>query len=252
MEMDTRQYVVGIDVAKHAHVVCALAIPSGAIHLAPQSIAATRAGYDQLLAQLTRWGPPQLILLGLEATEVLWEPLYEVLTHAGYAVLVLNPRQTVSWAASLGLRAKTDQTDAYTLARGLAAGLARASTIPSDFVQSLRTLTRTRRDFVTIQTALEQHVHSELATLFPEFLTHLPMKANLKTPALLRLLLRYCTAEDFAQAPPEGFANELMALNPKRWTRSHAVDWHVPRLRAGERWSYAARWCACSWSSCWI
>ena len=70
------------------------------------------------------------MLIGLEATGVLWEPLYDALTQAGYSVLVLNPRQTASWAASLGLRAKTDEADALTLARGLLAGLARARPCP--------------------------------------------------------------------------------------------------------------------------
>lgn len=223
MDRDTLRYVVGIDVAKHAHVVCALEVPSGAVHCAPRTVPATRVGYEQLLAHLMSWGPPETMLLGLEATGVLWEPLYEVLTRAGYEVLVLNPRQTVAWSASLGLRAKTDRTDASTLARGLAAGLARASTIPSEFVQSLRTLTRTRRDLVMIQTSLEQQLQSELHVLFPEFLAQLPMKANLKTPALLQLLRRFCTAEDFAQASPEVLAADLMALNPKRWTRAHAL-----------------------------
>jgi transposase len=63
-------------------------------------------------------------------------------------VLVLNPRQTVSWAASRGLRAKTDRVDAMTLARGLLAGRGRASALPDEVVQSLRTLTRARRDLV--------------------------------------------------------------------------------------------------------
>ena len=53
-------------------------------------------------------------------------------------MLLLNPRQTASWASSLGLRAKTDGIDAQTLARGLLAGLARASTLPSEAVQALR------------------------------------------------------------------------------------------------------------------
>jgi transposase len=61
---------------------------------------------------------------------VRWEPLYDALTQAGYTVLVRNPRQTASWASSLGLHATTDNADALTLARGLLAGLARASTLP--------------------------------------------------------------------------------------------------------------------------
>jgi transposase len=67
-------------------------------------------GYAQLLTWLGTWvAEPASILVGLESTGSLCEPVDEALTRAGYAVLVLNPRQTVSWAASLGLRAQTDQ-----------------------------------------------------------------------------------------------------------------------------------------------
>src|SRR5258708_35102440 len=109
-----------------------------------------------------------MFLIGLEATGPLWEPLYDSLTQHGYAVVLLNPRQTASWAASLGLRAKTDGLDAHTLARGLLAGWARASTVPDETVQALRTLTRTRRDLVQSQSAARQRLHDELAPGCPE------------------------------------------------------------------------------------
>src|SRR5262245_30887794 len=160
---------VGIDVAKQAHVVCALEVPSGAVRQKPSRIEASAEGFAVLRAWLQDWGSPETILLGLEATGPLWEPLYEYLTQAGYGVLLLNPRQTASWAASLGLRAKTDGLDAQTLARGLVAGLARASTLPSETVQALRTLTRARRDLIQTRSAARQRVHDELVVLFPEF-----------------------------------------------------------------------------------
>jgi transposase len=106
--------VVGIDVAKHSHVVGALEAPGGALRHAPNSIEATADGYAQQHGWLADWGVPETILLGLEATGTLWEPLYETLTQAGYQVLLLTPRQTASWASSLGLRAKTDGIDAHT------------------------------------------------------------------------------------------------------------------------------------------
>jgi len=85
--------------------------------------ARVRVASDARTAHLGAFrGEPGALLLGLEATGCLWEPLYEDLTRAGYTVLVLNPRQTVAWAAGLGLRAKTDGIDAHTVARGLLAG----------------------------------------------------------------------------------------------------------------------------------
>src|SRR5258708_21472677 len=120
-----------------------------------------------------------MFLIGLEATGPLWEPLYDALSHAGYAVVLLNPHQTASWAASLGLRAKTDGLDAHTLARGLLAGWARASTVPDETVQALRTLTRTRRDLVQSPRAARQRLHDELGPVFPELGGHLPSHADL-------------------------------------------------------------------------
>lgn len=158
--------VVGSDVAKEAHVVCALEAPNGAVRQRAPRIAATTEGYAQVRHWLLAWGAPAEVLIGLEATGVLWEPLSEAVTQAGYTVLVLNPRQTSSWAASLGLRAKTDGIDAHTLARGRLSGSARASSLPSQTVQALRTLTRTRRDLVQSQTAARQRLQDELVPLF--------------------------------------------------------------------------------------
>jgi transposase len=124
------QCVVGIDVAKRVHVVCALEAPRGVLRHKPSQIEATREGSARLLSWLATWRAgtqPETVLIGLEATGVLWEPLDDALTQAGYRVLVRNPRQTASWAASRGLRAKTAAADALTLARGLRAGLARWS-----------------------------------------------------------------------------------------------------------------------------
>jgi transposase len=98
--------VVGIDVAKQAHVVCALEAPSGGIRHKPSRIEATAEGHARLCSWLETWGNPEQTVIGLEATGQLWEPLYDALTQAGYTVLVLNPRQTASWASSLGLRAR--------------------------------------------------------------------------------------------------------------------------------------------------
>jgi transposase len=217
--------VVGIDVAKQAHMVCALDAPSGAVRHKPSRIAATAEGHARLRAWLESWGTPATILLGLEATGPLWEPLYESRTQAGYTVLLLNPRQTASWASSLGLRAKTDGLDAHTLARGLLAGLARASTLPSDTIQALRALTRARRDLIQSRTAARQRLHDELVVLFPEFvrfLSTLPGHPDLGEPAVLQLLSTYGSAQALAQVPLEELARALERLRAGRWGQDQA------------------------------
>jgi len=217
--------VVGIDVAKQAHVVCALEVPSGVVRHPPSRIEATAEGVALLRSWLETWGAPERILIGLEATGPLWEPLYEHLTQAGYGVLLLNPRQTSSWASSLGRRAKTDGLDAQTLARGLLAGWARASTLPSESVQALRTLTRTRRDLIQSRTATRQRLHDELVTLFPEFvrfLSTLPGRTDLGAPAVLALLRRYSSAQALAQVSLAELTTTLDQLSGGRWGGAQA------------------------------
>ncbi len=138
--------VVGIDVAKTSPVVCALEAPGGAVRLTSTSLPARAAGSAQLVGWLRAGGQASTRLIGLESTGSRWEPLDDRLVQEGDGVARLNPHQTASWAASLGRRAKTDGIDARTLARGLLAGGARASTVPDATVQARRTLTRTRRD----------------------------------------------------------------------------------------------------------
>jgi transposase len=216
--------VVGIDVAKSAHVVCALEAPSGAVRLKSTPIAATAAGYAQLVGWLNTWaaGDPARLLIGLESTGSLWEPLYDALTQAGYGVLLLNPHQTASWATSLGLRAKTDGIDAHTLARGLLAGWARASSVPDETVQALRTLTRTRRDLVASQSAARQRLHDELVPVFPELVSHLPEHADLGAPAVLHLLSRHSSAQALAQVPLNELSRVLEEVSERHWGRAQA------------------------------
>lgn len=218
------QYVVGIDVAKRSHTVCAIAAPAGTIHLRPRAIPATAEGYAALCSLLRSWGPPETILLGLEATGCLWEPLYESLTHAGYTVLVLNPRQTASWATSLGLRAKTDGIDAHTLARGILAGYARASNLPSETVQELRALTRARQDLIHAQTAAKQRLRDELVLVFPELPQYRPQNCDLFTPALLHLLVSYPSAQALAAASPEDLLSRVHAVSGGRWGEGEATE----------------------------
>ena len=216
--------VVGIDVAKTAHVVCALDAPSGSVRLKSTPIPATADGYARLVGWLREWDgdEPGTLLIGMESTGSLWEPLYDALTQASYPVVLLNPHQTAAWATSLGLRAKTDGIDAHTLARGLLAGWARASAVPDETVPALRTLTRARRDLVASQSAARQRLHDELVPVFPELVSHLPEHADLGASAVLRLLSVYSSAQALAHAPLDDVVRTLAEVSAGRWGPAHA------------------------------
>jgi len=125
----------------------------------------------------------------------------------------------------LGLRAKTDGIDAHTLARGLLAGLARASTLPTETVQALRTLTRARRDLIEDRTAAMQRLHDELVVLFPElvrFLLQLPGRNTLASAAVLDLLVIYPSAHAVVSAGLSPLGATMAQVSNGRWTLAHA------------------------------
>jgi hypothetical protein len=77
----------------------------------------------------------------------------------------------------------------------------------------LRTLTRAREDLVHGQTPAKQRLRDELVVLFPELPHHTPERCDLFTPAVLRLLERYSSAQAMAHAVPEEFARWVRAVS---------------------------------------
>ena len=108
---------------------------------------------------------------------------------------------------------------------GLLAGLARASTLPCETVQALRTLTRARRDLIQTRTATRQRLHDEWVTLFPEFvrlLPTLPGRTDLGEPAVLALLRTYSSAQALAHV-------SLDANSRRGWSRCVAAAGDMTR-----------------------
>jgi transposase len=107
--------------------------------------------------------------------------------------------------------------DAQTLARGLLAGYARASVLPSETIQALRELTRARRDLVQSQTAARQRLQDELVVVFPELPGHTPGRCDLATPTVMHLLGTYGSAQALATAPLGDVAALLEQHSGGRW-----------------------------------
>jgi len=126
------------------------------------------------------------------------------------------------------VRAKTDGIDAHTLARGLLAGWARASTVPDETVQALQALTRARRDRVQSQRPARQRLHDELVLVVPELASHLPDRTDLGAPAIRRLLghdssaQAQALAQALAQAPLDAVSQVLREASGQRWARTQA------------------------------
>ena len=106
-------YYIGIDVAKHHHDAIALDA-TGQVVLRPFRFLNTRAGVEQLIAQLEALN--EEVRIAMESTGHYWIPLYEYLADRDYAVTVFNPLQIKAYR-QVGIRkAKTDRIDSRYIA----------------------------------------------------------------------------------------------------------------------------------------
>jgi transposase len=129
----------GLDVHKQTVVACVRIAGGGPLVQEVQTFETTTSGLLKLCDWLQSFGVQHV---AMEATGVYWKPVWHVLE--GHFELVLANAAHVKNVPGR----KTDVNDATWLADLLAHGLIRASFVPPAAVQDLRSLTRTRKQFV--------------------------------------------------------------------------------------------------------
>ena len=120
--------------------------------------------------QLARDLPPASVV-GMEATGELHVVLADTLVKHGHTVFVINPRWIHNYGKSLGLRGKTDRTDAALIARFVAAeklGL-HPYAPPSAQHRELRKLLLQRRKLVELKVATRQSLGKAGALIVKQF-----------------------------------------------------------------------------------
>lgn len=143
----------GLDVHKETVVACVRIARDGPPLQEVRTFATTTSGLLALADWLESFGVTHA---ALEATGVYWKPVWHVLE--GHFELVLANAAHVKNVPGR----KTDVSDAMWLADLLAHGLIRASFVPPVAVQELRTLTRTRKQFVREKGAHVQRIEKLL------------------------------------------------------------------------------------------
>jgi transposase len=134
----------GLDVHKQTVVACVRIAIDGPPQQHVKTFATTTSGLLALADWLSSY---EVEVVAMEATGVYWKPVWHVLE--GHFELVLANAAHVKNVPGR----KTDVNDAMWLADLLAHGLIRASFVPPVAVQELRTLTRTRKQFVRERSA---------------------------------------------------------------------------------------------------
>lgn len=143
----------GLDVHKQTVVACVRIAGDGAPLQEVRTFDTTTSGLLSLADWLESFGVEHV---AMEATGVYWKPVWHVLD--GHFQLVLANAAHVKNVPGR----KTDVNDSMWLADLLAHGLIRASFVPPVAVQELRTLTRTRKQFVRERASHAQRIEKVL------------------------------------------------------------------------------------------
>jgi transposase len=146
--------VVGLDVHKATVVACARLMTGRTVARECRSFATTTEGLLALLAWLKE---SRCTHVAMEATGVYWTPVWKILSDGDFALIVANAAHIKNVPGR-----KTDINDATWIADLLACGLIRASFVPDEDIQELRSLMRTRKQLVREQTRHVQRIQKTL------------------------------------------------------------------------------------------
>jgi transposase len=109
--------------------------------------------------------------VGMESTGTFHEQLADTLAAAGHRVFVINPRWIRAYARSLGMRGKSDRSDAMVIARYVAAEHQHlhAYVPPTEQQRELRGLLQRRLSLAKLAAATKQSLGHEAAPILEGF-----------------------------------------------------------------------------------
>ena len=146
--------VAGLDVHKETVVACVRLMAGRKPTRECRTFAATTEALLGLLAWLTA---SRCTHVAMEATGVYWTPVWKILSEGDFTLIVANAAHIKQVPGR-----KTDMNDAMWIGDLLACGLIKASFVPEEEIQELRSLTRTRKQLVREQTRHVQRLEKTL------------------------------------------------------------------------------------------
>ena len=136
----------------------------------PQRFTNDESGRLALCARLQVIAPALIVV---EATGGLELPLVGLLAARGLAVAVINPRQARDFAKAIGVLAKTDQVDAFLLARFAQAIKPPVRALKPEETQALEAVLTRRRQLVEMLTAESNRQSSANARVAKQIRQHI-------------------------------------------------------------------------------
>jgi len=137
--------VAGLDVRKAMIVACVRIMTGGVVERECRTFETTTSGLEALLGWLTATGCTHV---AMEATGVYWKPVWNILSEGKFDLVVANAAHIKNVPGR-----KTDVNDATWIADLVAHGLIKASFVPDEAIQELRSLMRARKQMVREQSS---------------------------------------------------------------------------------------------------
>lgn len=188
-------YYVGIDIAKTFSVACVINDKEEMI-INPFPFKSTSIGFKKLLNHLDSLDCENSnIIIGMEATGLLFENLYRYLKELNYCVILFNPYQTSKFRNMLTMKyVKNDNIDSLMIALLIKSGRYSKGYVNEEQLQSLKVLFRHKENLKEKLKSCKREVSSLLAVVFPEFEN--VIKDPFSVTGLI-LLEKYPTAKHF-------------------------------------------------------
>src|ERR1700693_2678427 len=146
--------VAGLDVHKAMVVATVRVVSGGKVERECRSFETTTSGLLDLLGWLTE---SRCTHVAMEATGVYWKPVWSILSDGEFELVLANAAHIKNVPGR-----KTDVNDATWIADLMACGLIKASFVPDEEIQHLRSLERARKQLTHEQTRHTQRIQKTL------------------------------------------------------------------------------------------
>jgi transposase len=146
--------VAGLDVHKAMIVACVRQMSGGKVERECRTFETTTSGLLELLAWLIE---SRCSHVAMEATGVYWKPVWNILSDGEFELILANAAHIKNVPGR-----KTDVNDATWIADLVACGLIKASFVPDEEIQELRSLQRARKQLTRDQTRQTQRIQKTL------------------------------------------------------------------------------------------
>jgi transposase len=148
------KFCAGLDVHKNMIAACVRLTLGRKVERECRTFDTTTTGLLALLSWLSASGCTHV---AMEATGVYWKPVWNILSDGTFELIVANAAHIKNVPGR-----KTDMNDAMWIADLVACGLIRASFVPDERTQELRSLLRTRKQMTREQTSHIQRMQRTL------------------------------------------------------------------------------------------